>query len=171
MKTPFFLVLLAAFLAAVPVSAAERIISPGDYFPDYQFSKAISAADAAYLSVTEQVSRKGYFQAEDVWGEVLVVELFNRFCFGCQQGTPVVNRSYELTASDPALSRAEVRRGFSKRVRGTVSSVSGPLVLHPGCHRKSGRHPLHHGFSPYQPRFFARENPFRSVRLRRKFCP
>jgi len=106
MKPPFFLVLLAAFLAAAPANAAERILSPGDYFPDYQFSKAISTADAAYLSVTEQVSQKGYFRVEDVWGEVLVLELFNRFCFGCQQGMPVVNRSYELTASDPALSRA-----------------------------------------------------------------
>jgi hypothetical protein len=40
-----------------------------------------------------------------VWGEILVVELFNRFCYGCQQGAPIINRAYELAASDPYLSR------------------------------------------------------------------
>ncbi len=106
MKTPFFLVLLLAALSASPVGAAEKIITPGDYFPDYRFSADLSTAEAAYLGVTEQVDRKGSFRVEDAWGEVLVLELFNRFCYGCQQGAPVVNRFYELTASDPALSRA-----------------------------------------------------------------
>jgi hypothetical protein len=99
-------VLAASLAAACPAKAAVGIISPGDPFPDFRFSMSLSAADAAYLGVTEKIGREGFFRVEDVWGDVLVLELFNRFCFGCRQGAPVVNRAYELTASDPALSRA-----------------------------------------------------------------
>lgn len=89
---------------AVPLGASTKILSPGDFFPRYSFGADISSADAAYLGVTEVLGRSGEFHVEDIWGEILVLELFNRFCYGCQQGAPLVNSVYEIVASDPFLS-------------------------------------------------------------------
>ncbi|UCF30046.1 MAG: hypothetical protein JSV26_08150 [bacterium] len=97
-------------LLAFPVcaDAVERITSPGDFFPDYSFSTDLSTADTAYLGLSADVAQKGSFGIGDIWGNLVVLELFNRYCFGCQQGAPIINRAYELIASDPALS-TEVR--------------------------------------------------------------
>ena len=102
-KIAAWLIILLLVVAA-PSLAAKDIVSPGDYFPDFRFSSELSTGDAAYLGVAEEISENGYFLAPDVWGDILVVELFNRFCFGCQQGAPIINKAYELAASDPALS-------------------------------------------------------------------
>lgn len=102
-KSTIWIITLFLVLA-VPAIAADEIITPGDFFPQYRFGKDISSADIAYLGVGEVLDRDGHFLVEDVWGEVLVVELFNRFCFGCQQGAPLVNKAYEMVASDPSLS-------------------------------------------------------------------
>ncbi|MDF1527223.1 MAG: hypothetical protein RRA15_13685 [bacterium] len=102
-KSTIWTVILLLILA-VPLGASTKILSPGDFFPQYSFKTDISSADAAYLGVAEVLGRSGEFHVEDVWGEVLVLELFNRFCFGCQQGAPLVNRVYEMVASDPTLS-------------------------------------------------------------------
>ena len=102
-KSTVWTVLLTLILA-VPLGASTRIVSPGDFFPRYSFGADISSADAAYLGVAEVLGRSGEFHVEDVWGEILVLELFNRFCFGCQQGAPVFNSAYEMVASDPSLS-------------------------------------------------------------------
>ena len=96
-------VIVILFLV-LPSAASSELISPGDFFPRYEFGPDISSADAAYLGVAEMINRSGKFHAEDVWGEVLVLELFNRFCFGCQQGASLLNKAYETVASDPALS-------------------------------------------------------------------
>lgn len=96
----FFVVLLLAAGAA----AGKRITSPGDFFPEYRFTANLPSADAAYLGISDDMARKGEFEIGDFWGDLLVLELFNRYCFGCQQGAPIVNRTYELVASDPLLS-------------------------------------------------------------------
>ena len=102
-KSTIWTVILILVLA-VPLGASTKILSPGDFFPQYSFRTDISSADAAYLGVAEVFGRSGEFHVEDVWGEILVLELFNRFCFGCQQGAPLFNSVYEMVASDPTLS-------------------------------------------------------------------
>lgn len=102
-KSTIWTVILILVLA-VPLGASTKIISPGDFFPRYSFDAEISSADAAYLGVAEVLGRSGEFHVEDVWGDILVLELFNRFCYGCQQGAPLVNSAYEMVASDPFLS-------------------------------------------------------------------
>lgn len=101
-QTIFSVVIILAL--TVPCTAASRIISPGDFFPHYSFTADLNSADSAYLGVAEVLGRSGGFHVEDIWGEVLVLELFNRYCFGCQQGAPLVNKVYEMVASDPSLS-------------------------------------------------------------------
>lgn len=91
-------------LLAVSAGVSAKILSPGDFFPRYSFGNDISSADSAYLGVAEVLARSGEFRVEDIWGDVLVIELFNRFCFGCQQGAPLVNKVYEKVTSDPSLS-------------------------------------------------------------------
>ncbi len=97
-------VLILLLLPVVPGSAGAGIISPGDFFPRYGFGGNISSADAAYLGVAEVLQSSDQFKVEDIWGEVLVLELFNRFCFGCQQGAPLFNSAYDKVSSDPLLS-------------------------------------------------------------------
>lgn len=104
MKKPAIWSAILLLALALPLDAATGIVSPGDFFPPYSFGADITSADAAYLGVAEVLGRKADFQAEDIWGEVLVLELFNRFCFGCQQGAPIVNEAYQMVASDPSLS-------------------------------------------------------------------
>ncbi len=101
-RTSPILVLLLAL--SLPLGASAKLVSPGDFFPVYPFGANLPAADTAYLGVGEILEAKGSFEVKDIWGDVLVLELFNRFCFGCQQGAPVMNRAYEMVASDPALS-------------------------------------------------------------------
>jgi len=97
-------IFLLVLIPARPLDAGARILSPGDFFPHYSFTADISQADAANLGITEVLKGSGGFQLADVWGDVLVLELFNRFCFGCQQGAPLMNRAYQMVAADPALS-------------------------------------------------------------------
>jgi len=104
MIKPTIWTVLLILVLAIPLGASTKIVSPGDFFPQYSFGADISSADAAYLGVTEVVSRSGEFHVEDIWGEVLVLELFNRYCFSCQLGAPKLNNAYELVASDPFLS-------------------------------------------------------------------
>lgn len=95
-------------LLVLPINAdsqVQRIISPGDYFPDFRFSHEISGADAAYLGVAGQVRNRDGFLAQQVWGDLLVLEIFNRYCYTCQQQAPMMNRAYEMVVSDPSLSR------------------------------------------------------------------
>lgn len=105
MRKQTILSVVIILVLTAPYTAASKIISPGDFFPRYSFDSDISSADAAYLGVAEVLGRGGNFRVEDVWGEVLVLELFNRFCFGCQQGAPLFNKAYEMAATDPSLSR------------------------------------------------------------------
>ena len=106
MKKPFIwiAILPLIMILVLPLGASTKVLSPGDFFPQYRFGPDISSADAAYLGVAHVLEGKGEFHVEDVWGEVLVLELFNRFCFGCQQGAPLMNKAYEMVASDPSLS-------------------------------------------------------------------
>jgi len=99
-------VLTLVLLIFTPISADmfKEMISPGDYFPSYTFRADLASAETAYLGVAENAVGKREFQVNDIWGDVLVLELFNRFCFGCQQGAPTMNKAYEMVASDPFLS-------------------------------------------------------------------
>lgn len=97
-----FLVIIVLPLGAD--ARKKKITSPGDFFPEYRFVTKISPADAAYLGISDETAEKGDFVVQDFWGDVLVLELFNRYCFGCQQGAPIVNETYEMVASDPVLS-------------------------------------------------------------------
>ncbi len=102
----FFLAGILAFFV-VPVSAdsqVQRVISPGDYFPDFRFSSEMSGADAAYLGVSGKISGLEGFSAHQVWGDLLVLEVFNRYCYSCQQQAPLMNKAYEAVVSDPFLS-------------------------------------------------------------------
>ena len=98
------LVLLTLMILPMGAGADKRVTSPGDFFPEYRFLVDLTTADGAYLGLNDEILRKGEFEIGDIWGDLLVLELFNRYCFGCQQGAPIVNRSYELVASDPFLS-------------------------------------------------------------------
>jgi hypothetical protein len=104
MNKSTILVVTLFLILAVPLGAGTKIVSPGDFFPPYSFQVDITAADAAYLGVAEVLGRSGEFHVEDIWGDILVLELFNRFCFGCQQGAPLFNSAYKTVVSDPSLS-------------------------------------------------------------------
>lgn len=139
MKITVIRVMILVLVISAPAIAAEEILSPGDFFPDYRIQTELSTADAAYLGVAEPIKKKGFFVAEDVWGDVLVVELFNRYCFGCQQTAPIINKAYEMAASDPGLSRRVrfigIGVGNSRRTVDEFRSefnVLFPLVPDPG---------------------------------------
>jgi len=105
MKRLAVLVFLVVIVLPLGADAQKKkVTSPGDFFPSYRFVTDLSTADAAYLGISDETAKKGDFEVQDFWGDILVLELFNRYCFGCQQGAPIVNKAYEMVASDPALS-------------------------------------------------------------------
>lgn len=100
-----FVLLLVLVLPVTADGQTQKIISPGDFFPEFHFSSRISGADAAYLGVSDKIKNRDSFLAEDVWGDLLVLEIFNRYCFSCQKQAPMMNKAFEIVVTNPGLSR------------------------------------------------------------------
>jgi hypothetical protein len=134
-----FVLLLLLVLPIAADGQIRKIISPGDYFPEFNFSSKISGADAAYLGISEKLKGRESFRADDVWGDLLVLEIFNRYCFSGQQQAPLLNKAFEMIVTDPKLSRKVRFLGVgtgntSKAVRDFKKEflVPFPLVPDPG---------------------------------------
>ncbi len=106
MKGPIARILLAACLFALsPLAGAApfdggKLLVPGDFFPDHRFPLPAAPGDRIYLGVDPAANS---FTAASVDGDLLVLEMFNAFCFGCQQNAPLMAETAALVGADPTL--------------------------------------------------------------------
>jgi thiol-disulfide isomerase/thioredoxin len=97
-------------LSFFPAWAKEkaRVITAGDFFPEFSFPMTLSRADITYLGLPTKFlgMRKGdAFSLKDVGAELIVVEYMNKYCLSCQIQAPILNQVFETVNKDPAFQR------------------------------------------------------------------
>jgi len=83
-----------------------RVITPGDFFPEYSFPMTLSGSEAEYLALPQKffgLIKGDTFSLKDVKAELIVVEFLNKYCFSCQLQAPVMNQVFSAVQNDPQL--------------------------------------------------------------------
>jgi thiol-disulfide isomerase/thioredoxin len=107
--TPGFIILYAVlFVFSSPALSKEkdRVITPGDLFPEFSFPMSLSKGEVEYLGLPTKflgLMKGDSFSLKDVKAEVILVEYMNKYCFSCQLQAPVLNQVFEMVGNDPQL--------------------------------------------------------------------
>ena len=91
-----------------PAGAKEkgRIITAGDFFPEFSFPMTLSRGDIEYLGLPTKflgLMKGEAFSLKDIKADLIVAEYMNRYCFSCQLQAPVLNQVFETVGKDPQL--------------------------------------------------------------------
>ena len=110
MKRWFLLWLSLLFVASslAPAGAREKgkIITAGDFFPEFSFPMTLSRGEIEYLGLPTKflgLMKGESFVLKDIKADLVVVEYMNKYCFSCQLQAPVMNQVYEAVGKDPQL--------------------------------------------------------------------
>jgi len=100
--------LLFLTLSFGPASAKEkgRIITAGDFFPEFSFPMTLSRGDIEYLGLPTKFlgfMKGDTFFLKDIKADLIVAEYMNKYCFSCQLQAPVLNQAFEAVGKDPQL--------------------------------------------------------------------
>jgi len=104
----FLAVILAIFLFSSLAGSKEkgRVITPGDFFPEFFFPLALSREEIEYLGLPTGFLGflKGEtFSLKDIKADLIVLEYLNKYCFSCQLQAPVMNRVFTTVGKDARL--------------------------------------------------------------------
>ena len=83
-----------------------RVITSGDFFPEYSFPMTLSGSDTEYLGLPQKffgLVKGGNFSLKEIRAELIVVEFLNKYCFSCQLQAPVMNQVFSMVQQDPQL--------------------------------------------------------------------
>jgi hypothetical protein len=102
--------LVGTFGTYPPVWPAEkvRVITPGDFFPEYLFPMTLSRANMEYLGLPQKffgLAKGDTFSLKDVRADLVLVEFLNTYCYSCGVQAPVMNKVFTLVKKDPNLER------------------------------------------------------------------
>jgi hypothetical protein len=110
MKRWFFLWLTLLFVVAslAPAGAREKgkIVTAGDFFPEFSFPMTLSRGEVEYLGLPTKflgLMKGETFVLKDTKADLVVLEYMNKYCFSCQLQAPVMNQVYENVGKDPQL--------------------------------------------------------------------
>lgn len=84
----------------------RRIITPGDFFPDYAFPMTLTNPDIDYLGIPQKffgLVKSDSFSLKEIKAELIVLEYLNKYCFSCQLQAPVMNQVFTMVEKDPQL--------------------------------------------------------------------
>jgi len=84
----------------------DRVITPGDFFPEFSFPMTLSKSDVEYLGIPQKffgLVKGDTFTLKDVKADLMVVEFLNKYCFSCQLQAPVMNQVFSMVEKDPQL--------------------------------------------------------------------
>ncbi|MBI5967652.1 MAG: redoxin domain-containing protein [Deltaproteobacteria bacterium] len=84
----------------------DRVITPGDFFPEFSFPMTLSKSDVEYLGIPQKffgLVKGDTFTLKDVKADLMVVEFLNKYCFSCQLQAPVMNQLFSMVEKDPQL--------------------------------------------------------------------
>ncbi len=94
------------FLSIGEAKEKTRIITPGDFFPEFSFPMTLSKQDEEYLGIPQKFlgwGKKDTFSLKDIKGDVIVLEYLNKYCFSCQLQAPIMNQVFNKVTSDANL--------------------------------------------------------------------
>ena len=100
------LLFLALSLAPSWAKEKGRIITAGDFFPEFSFSMTLSRGDVEYLGLPTKflgMMKGDAFSLKDIKADLIVTEYMNKYCFSCQLQAPVLNQVFEAVGKDPQL--------------------------------------------------------------------
>ena len=83
-----------------------RVVTPGDFFPEYSFPMTLTRSDTEYLGLPQKffgLVKGDNFSLKDVKADLIVVEFLNKYCFSCQLQAPVMNQVFSMVQQDPQL--------------------------------------------------------------------
>ena len=83
-----------------------RVITSGDFFPEYSFPMTLAGSDMEYLGLPQKffgLVKGDNFSLKDVKADLIVVEFMNKYCFSCQLQAPVMNQVFSMVQQDPQL--------------------------------------------------------------------
>ncbi len=84
----------------------ERIITAGDFFPEFPFPMTLSRDEIGYLGLPTKflgLVKGENFSLRDVKADLIVLEYTNKYCFSCQLLAPVMNQVFERVGKDEQL--------------------------------------------------------------------
>jgi peroxiredoxin len=94
-------------LCSVPWAKEKgRVITSGDFFPEYSFPMTLTGSDMEYLGLPPKffgLVKGDNFSLKDVKADLIVVEFLNKYCFSCQLQAPVMNQVFSMVQQDPQL--------------------------------------------------------------------
>jgi len=93
-------------LKALDAKEETRIITPGDFFPEFSFPRTLSKQDEEYLGLPQKFlswGKKDTFSLKDIKGDLIVLEYLNKYCFSCQLQAPIMNQVFSKVSSDMRL--------------------------------------------------------------------
>ena len=83
-----------------------RVVTPGDFFPEYSFPMTLTRSDVEYLGLPQKffgLVKGDNFSLKDVKADLIVVEFLNKYCFSCQLQAPVMNQVFSMVQQDSQL--------------------------------------------------------------------
>ena len=101
----FFFCMTVCFTPA-GAGTKGKIITAGDFFPEFSFPMALSRGDVEYLGLPTKflgLMKGETFSLKDIKGDLIVLEYMNKYCFSCQLQAPVLNQVFEMTGKDAQL--------------------------------------------------------------------
>ncbi len=105
--TLFFLIVMMVLTCNMAFGGGKTVLlSPGDKFPNLIFSDELGKKDKEYLGIKTpffSFTKKENILLEEIQGELLFIEFFNKYCTSCQLQAPVNNKVYDAVISDNNL--------------------------------------------------------------------
>lgn len=84
----------------------KKIITAGDFFPDFPFPMTLSRSEIGYLGLPMRwlgLTKGETFSLKDVKADLIILEYTNKYCFSCQLQAPVMNQLFEMVEKDEQL--------------------------------------------------------------------
>lgn len=93
-------------LSVAETKERRRIITPGDFFPEFSFPMTLNKQDEEYLGFPQKflgLGKRDTFSLKDIKGDLIVLEYLNKYCFSCQLQAPIMNQVFLKVTSDARL--------------------------------------------------------------------
>jgi peroxiredoxin len=100
------LLILSSSLAPAWAKEKTKVVTAGDFFPDFAFPMTLTTGEIEYLGLPTKflgLIKGDTFSLKDIKGDLVVLEYMNKYCFSCQLQAPVLNQVYEMVGQDPQL--------------------------------------------------------------------
>ena len=118
-----------------------RVITAGDFFPEYSFPMTLTRSDMEYLGLPQKffgLFKWESFSLRDVKADLIVLEFMSKYCFSCQLQAPVMNQVFSMVQQDPQLKGRvkfiDIAAGNNEREAGSFreeKKVPFPIIADP----------------------------------------